>query len=109
MKAMSDQKPKGLGQQLMDAMEKTLALQKATNDPAQRKELSAVRKKLSAEAGRLIDAALDAATEEYKAAAEGLEEACDLADKGIQDVNSVRDAIVALTQAADFVSKVAVV
>lgn len=105
---MSGQKPKGLGQQLMDAMEKTLALQKATNDPAERKELSAVRKKLSAEAGRLIDLALDAATEEYQAAAAGLEEACELADKGIQGVNSVRDGIDALAQAADLVSKVAI-
>lgn len=106
---MSGQKPKGLGQQLMDTMEKTLALQNATGDPTKRKELSVIRKKLSAEAGRLIDAALDAATVEYKAAADGLEEACELADEGIQDVNSLQAAIGALAQAADLVSKVAIV
>lgn len=106
---MNEPKSKELGQQLMDAMEKTLALQNATSDPAKRTELSDVRKKLSAEAGRMIDAALDSATAEYQAAAEGLEEACALADKGIQDVNSVRGAIDALAKAADLVSKVAVV
>jgi hypothetical protein len=105
---MSDKKSRGVGQQLLDAAEQVLELQKVTTDPDKRRELSAVRKKLSAEAGRLIDAALDTSTAEYAAVADGLEKACELVDKGIDDVNCVQDAIKALAKAADMVSKIAV-
>lgn len=105
---MSEQESKGLAQQLLDTEEKTIALMNATTDPEKRRQLSALRKKISAEAGRLIDKELDAATAEYRAAADGVQKACNMADEGIQDVNFVQAAIDMLGKAMDLVSKIAV-
>lgn len=101
--------PKGPAQQLLDMQEKIIALQTATSNPEQRQQLSTLRKKISAEAGRLIDASLDPSTLEYQEAAAGIENASEAVRKGINDVNSVQAAINALAIAADMVSKIAII
>jgi hypothetical protein len=98
---------KGLGQQLLDTMEDVLSLMEATTDPDRLKELDAVRKKISKEAGRLIETQLDAATAEYKAATAGLKDASAAIRKAIRGIEAVKKAIELAAEALDLVAKVA--
>ena len=89
----------------MDLEEEIIALIVETSDQAQRKELSKWRKAIAKEAGRLIDANLDAATREYRETATGITKAAQATRRAIQKVNSVQTAINALARVVDFAGK----
>ena len=100
-------KTRGLGQQLLDAMENVVELMEATTDPDRLKELDAVRKRMSKEAGRLIEAQLDQSTAQYKAATAGLKQASDAIRDAIRGLEAIKKAIEVAAEAMDLVAKVA--
>lgn len=100
-------KTKGLGQQLLDTMENVIELMESTNDPDRLKELDALRKRLSAQAGRLIDTQLDQSTAQYKAATAGLKQASDAIRDAIRGLEAVKKAIEVAAEAVDLVAKLA--
>lgn len=96
---------KGLGQQLLDTMEEVITLMEHTKDLDRLKELSALRKALSKQAGQLIEAHLDSSSAEYKAATAGLQKASDKVRRAIKGLGSIKNAIKAGAQALDLVGK----
>ena len=100
-------KKKGLGQQLLDTMENVIKLMETTTDPIRLKELDALRKRISNEAGRLIDAQLDASTAEYKEATAGLKQASAAIRDAIRGLEAVKKAIEMAAQALDLVAELA--
>src|SRR5262245_58046128 len=98
----------GLAQQLLDLEAELIALIDATTNAKRRKRLITLRKKISKEAARLIDAALDDSTAEYKKVTANLEKASAAARKAIDDVNSVQAAINTVAKLVDLASKIIV-
>jgi flagellin-specific chaperone FliS len=109
MKNATDNNSKGPAQKLIDLQEDIVALLRMTSDPEQRKQLSDLRKKYSAESRRLIAANLNASAQEYQQAAAGLETTALACREAIDRVNSVQTAINALAGALELVAKIAVV
>jgi hypothetical protein len=71
------------------------------------KELDAVRKRMSKEAGRFIEAQLDQSTVQYKAATAGLKQASDAIRDAIRGLEAIKKAIEVAAEAMDLVAKVA--
>jgi hypothetical protein len=88
-------------------MENVIELMEATNDPDRLEELDAVRKRMSKQAGRLIEAELDKSTDQYKAATAGLQDASRAIRDAIRGLEAVKKAIEVAAEALDLVAKVA--
>ncbi len=63
---------RSLGRELLDTLEAILDLREATSDPDRSRELRKLQKELSSAASALIEANLEANTERYREAREGL-------------------------------------
>lgn len=105
----TDSNSKGPAQKLIDLQQEFLALQRATSDPEQRKQLSDLRKNCSAESRRLISVNLKTSAKEYEEAATGLEAASIACREAIDDVNCVQSAIHSLASAVELVSKIGII
>jgi chromosome segregation ATPase len=97
-------KQKTLGRQLLDMLEQHQELLINTRDPKRCKELEDQRSALLKKIGALVDANLDAATEEYKEATAAVEEASEKVRNAIQGLESVVKAIEAVSKVVDAVT-----
>ncbi|TKB71703.1 MAG: hypothetical protein E8D46_16355 [Nitrospira sp.] len=97
---------RGLGQLLLDTVENIIELMRHTQDPDRLKELNSKRIALSKEAGRLIDATLDASSAEYRSATFALEEAAGTIRGAIKGLEAVKDAILKAAKALELIVKV---
>jgi hypothetical protein len=98
---------KGLGQQLLDTMEGVIELMETTNDADRLRELDALRKRISKEAGRLIDAQLDASTVAYRETTAALKEASAAIRDAIRGLEAVKRAIEVAAAAVDLAAALA--
>lgn len=103
--AASRSRGRGLGQQMLDTMEDVISLMEDTNDPTRKRELSRLRKRISQEAGALIEANLDAASREYREAAAGLKNASAVIKRAIRGLESVKKAIETTAGAVDLAAR----
>ncbi len=99
---------KGLGQQLLDTMDEVITLMEQTKDPDRLRELARLRRILSRQAGRLIEANLDASGLEYRVAVAGLQNASNGIRKAVKGLESIKNAIAATTRALDLVAELAI-
>lgn len=107
MSKTDKEKSKGLAQQLLDLMDEVITLTKETPDLKTRKELTKLRKAISNEAGRIIEANLSKSTKDYRAATVSLEKASQATREAIENVQSVKHAIDCIAKAVDLACKVA--
>lgn len=98
---------RGLGQQLLDAVDNIIELMERTQDPDRLKELNGKRIALSNEARRLIDTNIDASSAEYRFATSALMQASKTIRDAIQGLESVKNAILMAAKALELVAKVA--
>ena len=96
-----------LGRRLLVTLEDVNALIPKAKSAAQLKMLKDSRKKLLEQIGILVDSNLDSASEEYRAATLGLQEASTSIRDALKDMENVAKAIELLAKAVDLVAKVA--
>jgi len=102
------EKPRGLARRLMDLQREALRLYDATKDTEERRQLLEYCDTLAEQSNRIIDANLNAATEEYRKVTTGIEDASEATREAIKDVKSTQAAINAIAKLVDLASKFAV-
>ena len=98
---------KKLGRQLLDTLDDLTLLIEATHDEQRIKELDEQSSRLVKEIGRLVDAKLDSASAEYKAATRGLHDASVTIQNAIKGIDSIVAAVAAVAEALDLVAELA--
>ena len=96
-----------LGQRLSELGSAILALQKKTRSVAQKRKLHDQLDEILEIAGKLVDANVDDATEEYKEATRGLQAAARATRQAMDDLKQVAATIDKIAEAVDLIAKVA--
>jgi len=104
---MANKSDKKLGRQLLETLDSLTALIEVTHDPERLKELNQQSTKLSKQIGQLVEARLDSASAEYLEATRGLVAASAAIRQAMKGIDSVVNAIAAVSQAIDLVAEVA--
>ncbi len=94
-----------LGQKLMETFDCLGELIRTTHNQDRLNELKKLRKKLLTVIGSLVEANLRKASQEYKAAMEGLDNASQKIEEALKGMESVAETIKAIGEALDLVAR----
>lgn len=104
---MAKKKTNGLGRQILQTMRDLSALIADTHHPQRIQELMSQYRELEDKLEVLIEANLDSASEEYKAATKGLREASAKIQAALSGMETVAEAIAAVGHAVGFLADLA--